>query len=121
MDFIKMHGTRNSYLFFEGDIDDPSGVSRRLSHEYGSDGIILILPSDICDYRMRIFNADGSEARDAHIFRIAAAYELFVTADIVCGECGTAGYALFIRHLLSWLCKRDRCEEPCAECGRHPS
>ena len=62
MDFIKMHGTRNSYLFFEGDIDDPSGVSRRLSHEYGSDGIILILPSDICDYRMRIFNADGSEA-----------------------------------------------------------
>ena len=63
MDFIKMHGTRNSYLFFEGDIEDPSGVSRRLSREYGSDGIILILPSDICDYRMRIFNADGSEAR----------------------------------------------------------
>ena len=34
----------------------------RLSKKYNTDGIILVLPSDICDIRMRIFNADGSEA-----------------------------------------------------------
>lgn len=66
--YTKMHGLGNDYLFIEGDrfpIADPAELSRRMSHRHlgaGADGIILILPSDTCDFAMRIFNADGSEA-----------------------------------------------------------
>ena len=66
--FTKMHGLGNDYLFIEGDkhaIKDPSELSRRMSHRrlgVGADGIILVLRSETADFRMRIFNADGSEA-----------------------------------------------------------
>jgi len=66
--FTKMHGLGNDYLFiecFERVIDDPAELSRKMSHRHlgaGADGIILIMPSDVADFRMRIFNADGSEA-----------------------------------------------------------
>lgn len=73
--FIKMHGIGNDYIY----IDALKGefpkymkeeilpdLSRKISDRHfgvGSDGLILILPSDIADFRMRIFNADGSEAK----------------------------------------------------------
>jgi len=66
--FTKMHGLGNDYHFIEGDrypIDDPAELSRRMSHRHlgaGADGIILVLPGDTGDFKMRIFNADGSEA-----------------------------------------------------------
>jgi diaminopimelate epimerase len=67
--FTKMHGLGNDYLFIEGErfpIDDPAELSRRMSHRHlgaGADGIILILPgTQGADFTMRIFNADGSEA-----------------------------------------------------------
>lgn len=66
--FTKMHGLGNDYHFIEGAkyaIADPGELSRRMSHRHlgvGADGIILVLPSDTCDFKMRIFNADGSEA-----------------------------------------------------------
>ena len=66
--FTKMHGLGNDYFFIDGSrfvIEDPVELSRRMSHRHlgvGSDGIILVLPSDTADFRMRIFNADGSEA-----------------------------------------------------------
>ena len=66
--FTKMHGLGNDYLFIDAEryrIDDPAELSRRMSHRHlgaGSDGIILILPDNKADFRMRIFNADGSEA-----------------------------------------------------------
>lgn len=66
--YTKMHGLGNDYLLIEGEkhpIADPAELSRRMSHRHlgaGSDGIILILPGDTADFRMRIFNADGSEA-----------------------------------------------------------
>ena len=66
--FTKMHGLGNDYFFIEAEHDSPVDwpeLSRRMSHRYlgaGSDGIILILPSDKADFAMRIFNADGSEA-----------------------------------------------------------
>src|SRR5215471_10067768 len=44
---------------------DPPGLSRRISDRHfgvGSDGLILICPSDKADARMRMFNADGSES-----------------------------------------------------------
>ncbi len=66
--FTKMHGLGNDYHFIDGakyPVVDPAELSRRMSHRHlgaGSDGIILVLPSDTHDFAMRIFNADGSEA-----------------------------------------------------------
>jgi diaminopimelate epimerase len=69
IDFTKMHGLGNDYLFIEADkfpIADPAELSRQMSRRHrgaGADGIILILPGQKgADFTMRIFNADGSEA-----------------------------------------------------------
>lgn len=64
--FTKMQGLGNDYLYFYGDVDNPEEVSIKLSDRHfgvGSDGIIIISPSNIADFKMRIFNADGSEAK----------------------------------------------------------
>ncbi len=66
MRFTKMHGLGNDYLYVYGDVpEDAAARSVRLSERHfgvGSDGMIYISPSDIADFKMRIFNADGSEA-----------------------------------------------------------
>lgn len=68
MRFTKMHGIGNDYIYvncFEETVNDPEKVSVILSDRHkgiGSDGLVLIMPSDKADFRMRIFNADGSEA-----------------------------------------------------------
>jgi len=68
MKFTKMHGAGNDYVYingFEEQIDDPASLAQQISHRnfgIGSDGLILILPSSRADLRMRMFNADGSEA-----------------------------------------------------------
>lgn len=66
MRVTKMHGLGNDYIHVrpEEELDWPE-VSRRVSDRHfgiGSDGLILALPSSVADVRMRIFNADGSEA-----------------------------------------------------------
>ena len=67
LNFVKMHGCGNDYIFFdclEADIPKPQELSRRLSDRHkgiGGDGIVLILPSLTADAKMRMFNADGSE------------------------------------------------------------
>lgn len=75
MQFIKMHGLGNDYIYV--DCFDPvtadliaqtelSSLAQQLSDRHfgiGSDGLVLILPSNEADARMRIFNADGSEAQ----------------------------------------------------------
>src|SRR5438309_9747886 len=67
MHFTKMHGIGNDYVYVDGareKLADPADVARRVSDRHfgiGSDGLILILPSDKADVRMRMFNADGSE------------------------------------------------------------
>ena len=67
--FTKMHGISNDYIYinaFEYDITDPEALSVKLSDRrtgIGGDGIILVCPSEIADAKMRIFNADGSEAK----------------------------------------------------------
>jgi diaminopimelate epimerase len=61
----KMHGLGNDYLYFYGEQQQPEELARKLSHRHfgvGADGIIIISPSAKADFRMRIFNADGSEA-----------------------------------------------------------
>ena len=68
MKFSKMHGAGNDYIYvncFEEKVDDPERLSIILSRRHysvGSDGLVLIMPSEKADFRMRIFNADGSEA-----------------------------------------------------------
>lgn len=67
MKFTKMHGIGNDYIYFNclaDDIADPEALSVKLSDRHfgvGGDGIVLIMPSDKADFRMRMFNADGSE------------------------------------------------------------
>lgn len=67
MRFTKMHGLGNDYIFLncmEGAPDDLPGLARRLSDRrfgVGGDGIICVCPSERADFRMRMFNADGSE------------------------------------------------------------
>ena len=69
VNFVKMHGSGNDYLFFDcfgAPLRDPSRVARLLCRRHfsvGGDGIMLILPSDVADVKMRIFNADGSEGK----------------------------------------------------------
>ena len=80
MKFTKMHGAGNDYIYInclDGTFGGDDGsvlsdsrllgkLSERLSDRHfgiGADGIILILPSSTADFRMRMFNADGSEGR----------------------------------------------------------
>ncbi|MGC9150621.1 MAG: diaminopimelate epimerase [Microbacter sp.] len=68
MKFTKMHGAGNDYIYvngFEEVINDPASLAIKISDRHfgiGGDGLVLILPSEKEDFRMRIFNADGSEA-----------------------------------------------------------
>ncbi|MCI5597098.1 MAG: diaminopimelate epimerase [Lachnospiraceae bacterium] len=68
MKFTKMHGLGNDYVYvncMEEKIENPAEVARKVSDRHfgiGSDGLILILPSDVADFRMDMYNADGSQA-----------------------------------------------------------
>ena len=67
MKFTKMHGCGNDYVYvncFKEKIENPGEVSVKISDRHfgiGSDGLILICPSEIADFKMRMFNSDGSE------------------------------------------------------------
>lgn len=67
MKFTKMHGCGNDYIYVDctrEPLADPNGVALRLSDRHfgiGSDGLILICPSDKADFRMAMYNSDGSE------------------------------------------------------------
>ena len=68
MKFSKMHGTGNDYIYvngFEEKIGNPEEFSILYSDRHkgiGSDGLVMIMPSETSDFRMRMFNADGSES-----------------------------------------------------------
>lgn len=67
MKFTKMHGCGNDYVYVDCTkrmIENPSEVSKYVSHRHfgiGSDGLILICPSEVADFKMVMYNADGSE------------------------------------------------------------
>ncbi len=69
INFTKMHGIGNDYIYIncmDGVNFDPAQTSIRLSDRHfgvGGDGIILICPSEAADFRMSMFNADGSEGK----------------------------------------------------------
>lgn len=67
--FTKMHGLGNDYVYIDctngQKIDDISTLAQFVSNRHfgiGSDGLILICKSDVADFKMRMFNYDGSEA-----------------------------------------------------------
>lgn len=67
MKFTKMHGIGNDYVYvncFEETVENPSEVSKKVSDRHfgiGSDGLILIKPSEKADFEMEMYNADGSQ------------------------------------------------------------
>ena len=68
MKFTKMQGLGNDYIYvncLEEKVENPEALSRRVSDRHfgvGADGLVLICPCEEADFRMRMFNADGSEA-----------------------------------------------------------
>jgi len=68
MKFTKLHGCGNGYIYvnlFEEKLENPAEMSIKVSDHHfgiGSDGLITIGPSEIADFTMHIYNADGSEA-----------------------------------------------------------
>ena len=66
--FTKMEGLGNDYIYIDctsKDINNPSELSKKISDRHfgiGSDGLILIKKSKIADFKMQMYNSDGSEA-----------------------------------------------------------
>ena len=67
--FTKMHGLGNDYIYMDctkgQEIENVSDLAQFVSNRHfgiGSDGLILICDSEIADFKMRMFNYDGSEA-----------------------------------------------------------
>jgi len=69
LEFVKMHGIGNDYVYvdcFERDVVEPAALAVRVSDRrkgIGSDGLILIRPSQTADCRMEMYNADGSRGK----------------------------------------------------------
>ena len=67
--FSKMHGTGSDYVYVNGfteKLDNPSETAIKLSDRHfaiGSDGLIIVAPSEVADVRMIMFNSDGSEGK----------------------------------------------------------
>ena len=65
--FTKMHGAGNDYIYINGIEDCPANLSElavKMSDRHkgvGGDGLIVILPSAVADFKMRMFNSDGTE------------------------------------------------------------
>ncbi|MFP4354276.1 MAG: diaminopimelate epimerase [Phycisphaerae bacterium] len=69
MRFTKMHGIGNDYVYVDGfdqTVQSPAQLAIRMADRHrgvGGDGLILVLPSQTADVRMRMFNSDGSEGQ----------------------------------------------------------
>lgn len=69
MKFTKMHGCGNDYVYvncFEEEVEEPEKTAIQVSDRHfgiGSDGLILILPSEVADFKMGMYNLDGSEGK----------------------------------------------------------
>ena len=81
LSFVKMRGTGNDYLYFDcfdQEVESAKSLAVRLSNRrtsVGADGIVLILPSEKADAKMRMFNADGTEGAIAgNAMRCVAKY-----------------------------------------------
>ncbi|WP_089609367.1 diaminopimelate epimerase [Dehalobacterium formicoaceticum] len=105
MNFIKMHGLGNDFvmvnLMQEELHGDLAALARKVCHRHygiGADGMILILPSEQADVKMRIINSDGSEAEMCGngircLAKLVYEYKLvqtpFITVETLAGIMGT--------------------------------
>jgi len=108
--FTKMHGCGNDYIYincFDREITSPESLAILLSDRHtgiGGDGIVLIMPSEVADARMRMFNLDGSEgAMCGNAIRCVAKYVFdndMVKKDVITIETksGIKKLALSIRN-----------------------
>lgn len=68
MKFVKMHGCGNDYIYinaFQETIINPSALTKQLSNRHfgiGGDGVIFVAPSSIADFKMEMYNSDGTSA-----------------------------------------------------------
>ena len=93
-DFIKMHGIGNDYIYLDCIANPmPDNIEQFARHAsdrhtgIGGDGVVLILPSEVADCRMRMFNADGSEGRMCgNAIRCVGKYyyETYMCKDAAC-------------------------------------
>ncbi|MBO4927718.1 MAG: diaminopimelate epimerase [Clostridiales bacterium] len=89
-EFTKMQGCGNDYVYIDArkyDIPDPVSLAKRVSDRHfgiGSDGLILVAPSDVADARMIMFNLDGSEGK-------MCGNGIRCVAKFVCDQWGFAG------------------------------
>ena len=66
--FSKMHGAGNDYIYvncFKEKVENINETAKAVSDRHfgiGSDGLVLICPSDVADFRMDMYNSDGSQA-----------------------------------------------------------
>ncbi len=126
--FIKMHGLGNDYVYIDCfakttaqilDKTDISALARAVSDRHfgiGSDGLVLILPSKQADARMRIFNADGSEAEMCgNAIRCVAKYlyESGLCSDVHMQIETLAGIRSLLLHVT-----RDRVEQVTVNMGK---
>jgi len=102
MRFTKMHGIGNDYVYvdcFSERVDDPAQTAILVSDRHtgiGADGLILICPSESADVRMRMFNADGTEAQMCgNGIRCVAKYSYEHGLAQVGGEISVAGQGSF--------------------------
>ncbi len=94
VEFIKMHGIGNDYIYLDCIANPmPNDIEQFARHAsdrhtgIGGDGVVLILPSEIADCRMRMFNADGSEGRMCgNAIRCVGKYyyETYMCRDAAC-------------------------------------
>jgi diaminopimelate epimerase len=126
-----MHGLGNDYLFIEtekNECDDWPELSRRMTHRHlgaGADGIILIMPGEAEDFRMRMFNADGSEAETCgngircfakYVYERGLTDKTEFVIDTLCGPNGVSlsvesGKVVFVRSNMG-VPKFERAEIP---------
>ena len=89
MRFTKMEGIGNDYIYINGleeTVADPAALSVRMSRPHfgcGSDGLILILPSSQADFRMQMFNNDGSESAPIMLTAENARFKETVDTSVV--------------------------------------
>ena len=137
MNFTKMHGLGNDYVFvncFREKITEPSELAKRISDRHfgiGSDGLILVKPSVKADFKMEIYNADGSAAKMCgngirclakYVYECKMTAKTALTIETACGirnlalqieegeveaVCVDMGTPRLNTHCIPILCERD--------------
>jgi diaminopimelate epimerase len=125
--FIKMHALGNDYVYIDclsrkmdshmANADLPA-LARKVSDRHrgiGSDGLVLILPSRVADVRMRMFNADGSEAEMCG--NAARCIAKYVFEQRLCGNPLTIETFAGIKQLTPIINAEGRVEQVTVEMG----